>query len=187
MANREIRFVSGNPRKIREAHEILAQAEVAVIPVTYKIEELQTADVERLVRDKALRAFDHARRPLFVEHTGLHLAHLNGLPGGLTQVFWDTLEADRFANLFGASPDPTADAVTTIGYVDGQRFHSFAGAVRGVIAPVPRGPRDFQWDCVFIPDGAGETFAEMGQIEKNAISMRRKALDHFAAFLGEGS
>jgi len=58
----------------------------------------------------------------------------------------------------------------------------FEGEVSGRIAEAPRGPRGFQWDCVFIPDGFSQTFAEMGE-KKNDISMRRIAMDHFAKFL----
>ncbi|HIE1052061.1 TPA: non-canonical purine NTP pyrophosphatase, partial [Escherichia coli] len=50
---------------------------------------------------------------------------------------------------------------------------------------VPKGPRDFQWDCIFIPDGESETFAEMGD-RKNEISMRKKAFDKFKEYLLEG-
>ncbi|MFG7003113.1 non-canonical purine NTP pyrophosphatase, partial [Burkholderia pseudomallei] len=39
-----------------------------------------------------------------------------------------------------------------------------------------------QCDCVFVPDGSTQTFAEMGAA-KDDISMRRKALDLFAAHL----
>ena len=58
------------------------------------IEELQTIDTDKLVRDKAIKAFEHLGEPLFVEHTGLYLNKLNGSFGGLTQIFWDTLLAD---------------------------------------------------------------------------------------------
>ena len=51
------------------------------------------------MKDKTLKAFVRVGRSLFAEHTGLYLAHLSGLPGGLTQSFWDTLEADRFAEM----------------------------------------------------------------------------------------
>jgi XTP/dITP diphosphohydrolase len=149
---------------------------VTVIPLSIRIDELQTEDTERLVKDKMLKAFRQVGRPLFVEHTGLYLNHLNGLPGGLTQIFWDRLQADRFAELFGKSSDPTAVAKTVIGYTDARGFYSFNGEVPGRISDTPRGPRDFQWDCVFIPEGYTQTFSEMGEI-KNEISMRRLALD----------
>lgn len=179
MTNPTLRFVSRNKYKLDEAQTILAPSGVLVRPVEYAIEELQTEDVKRLVSDKVLKAFTKVGRPLFVEHTGLYLEQLGGLPGGLTQIFWDKLGAVRFTELFGSDQTKIVEARTVIGYLDGQRLHYFEGSVQGHIAPDPRGPRDFQWDCVFIPNGETETFAEMGD-RKNQLSMRRKALDLLA-------
>lgn len=183
----EVRFVSSNEHKIREAATILNAVGVTVIASAIKIEELQTKETERLVKDKVLKAFEKLGRPLFVEHTGLYLEHLHGFPGGLTQIFWDTLGADLFSELFGKlAPVKNAIARTMIGYCDGKKIHIFNGEIAGVIVPEPRGPRDFQWDCVFQPEKYSKTFAEMGD-EKNEISMRRQALDSFALHLGAGA
>lgn len=176
-----LRFVSRNRYKLAEAETILRPLGVEVVPVELTIEELQTTNTTELVRDKALKAFRTIGEPLFVEHTGLYLDHLNGLPGGLTQIFWDKLEADRFSTLFGGTKDK-AIAKTVIGYIDGKKCHLFEGQIEGTIASEPRGPRGFQWDCVFIPSGHEQTFAELGE-RKNDISMRRKALDMFAEYL----
>lgn len=178
----EIRFVSKNPFKLEEAATILSAAGVTVSPLRIAIEELQIDDAAVLVKDKTLKAFSRVGRSLFVEHTGLYLSHLSGLPGGLTEVFWNTLEADRFAELFGNSPDTSAVARTIIGYTDARNFYQFTGEISGRIAPQPKGSRMFQWDCVFIPEGETLTFAEMGD-RKNELSMRRRALDAFAQFL----
>jgi len=181
----DIRFLSSNVHKIREVEAILGPVGVGVVPVPLKIEEIQTEDVQRLVRDKALRAFERIGRPVFVEHTGLHLPGLNGLPGGLTQIFWDRLQADSFAALVKGLGSRLITAKTVIGYCDSQNLHYFEGEVSGTVAELPAGPRDFQWDCVFIPDGFSQTFAELGE-RKNDISMRRLALDKFAIFLRGG-
>ncbi len=178
----EIRFLSGNKFKIGEASLILESVGVSVVPVEAKVEELQTEDTSRLVKDKALKAFEKIGRPLFVEHTGLYIDYMNGLPGGLTQIFWDTLQADKFTQLFGKDGENTLVAKTVIGFVDGKRFHLFEGSVKGHVPPEPIGNRDFQWDCVFVPEGESKTFAELGE-RKNEISMRKKALDQFASFL----
>jgi XTP/dITP diphosphohydrolase len=178
----EIRFVSNNEDKITEAKKILGD-EISVVESRRKIEELQTTDPSRLVRDKLLKAYRQIGRPLFVEHTGLHLDHLNGLPGGLTQIFWDALQADRFAELFGKlASNHNATARTSIAYCDGRKVFEFEGAIVGEITVIPRGPRHFQWDCVFQPTGRSETFAEMGD-KKNDISMRRIALEKLVAHL----
>lgn len=181
----KIRFMSGNKHKIGEVKSILAPVGVEVVPVRRKLEELQTDDVERLVRDKLTKAFELIGRPLFVEHTGLYLEGLNGLPAGLTQIFWDKLEADKFAALVEGLGNPVVVAKTVLGYCDGQQVHLFEGSVNGSVPKAPGGRRDFQWDCVFVPDGHTQTFAEMGDL-KNEISMRRKALDAFAAYLVSG-
>lgn len=174
--------MSGNAHKITEVQRILAPVGVDVVPVSRRIEELQTEDVESLVRDKLTKAFEAIGRPLFVEHTGLYLSGLNGLPAGLTQIFWDRLQADRFADLVAGLGDAKVTAKTVLGYCDGHKIHLFEGAIDGTVPRTPAGPTDFQWDCVFVPDGSTQTFAEMGTA-KDDISMRRKALDLFAAHL----
>jgi XTP/dITP diphosphohydrolase len=184
--NIEIRFVSDNPHKLAEAKEILGSKRISIIESKLKIEELQTTDTRNLVRDKLFKAYRKIGRPLFVEHTGLYLEHLGGLPGGLTQIFWDTLKADRFAELFGNAPNNNAAARTAIAYCDGRKVHEFEGEIVGQIAAEPRGSREFQWDCVFQPAGYSRTFAEMGD-EKNKISMRRIALEKLAAYLTKDS
>jgi len=181
----KIRFLSSNPHKIEEIVTILEPVDVEVVPVSSKIDEIQTADVQALVRDKCIKAFQEVGRPLFVEHTGLKIKALNDFPGGLTQIFWDTIQADRFSELFGNTRKSVVVAETLIGFCDGRCFHYFKGRVSGTIPQKPRGDRAFQWDCVFVPKNSTKTFAEMGPKKKNKISMRKKALDKFAKFLRE--
>lgn len=180
---KQIRFLSNNACKTKEVSEILKTLDVDVIPIARKIEELQTDNVNHLVKEKALKAFKIIGRPLFVEHTGLFIDKINQLPGGLTQVFWDKLLADKFAELLGADVgESKAKAITTICYIDGKNTHIFDGEVEGSIISVPKGNRKFQWDCIFVPDGYNQTFAEMGAL-KNNISMRKTALMKLADFL----
>lgn len=179
----EIRMVSSNPEKIKETEEILKGSKINLIPVNFKIEELQTDDVNRLIRDKILIAFKKIGKPVFVEHTGLYIDYLNGFPGGLTQIFWDTLKEDKFAKIVGGFPDTKLTAKTRIAFCDGKQLYFFEGEVRGTVPKTPRGPRAFQWDCVFIPDGENETFAEMGSTRKNLISMRKNAFDEFKKYI----
>ena len=66
-----------------------------------------------------------------------------------------------------------------------ENFKIFEGKINGCITNHPKGDRTFQWDCIFIPDGKNMTFAEMGTLEKNKISMRKQALTEFAKYLNE--
>ena len=176
-------FVSRNKHKHEEATRFLSTLGISVEANYLEIHELQTVDTEALVRDKATRAFARLGRPLFVEHTGLYLDALNGFPGGLTQIFWDTLKKERFSELFASETD-VVKAVTHIGYVDGRRVHIFRGEIEGRIVSPPRIDHGFQWDCVFRPNGFEQTFSEMGE-KKNEISMRSIALEKLRDHLDE--
>ena len=180
----KIHFVSKNEHKIREVQEILSDVCVEVVPAKYSINEIQTEDVDSLVRDKLLKAFKIVGRPVFVEHTGLYIESVNDFPGGLTQIFWDKLQADKFSELLGHLNNTSLIAKTVIAYCDTKKIHLFEGKIEGNIAPEPKGDRAFQWDCVFIPKGFKETFAELGE-KKNEISMRKIAFDKFKEFLME--
>lgn len=175
----ELRFISGNKYKLSEAKSILSPLGFDVLPIALKIEEIQTKDIPSLVTDKCVKAFQLVGRPLFVEHTGLFMEALGGFPGGLTEVFWETVQADRFCDLFGGT---ALTARTVVGYCDGKKLHQFSGEVSGTVAASPLGSRDFQWDCVFLPAGHGQTFAELGD-KKNEISMRKIAFDSFSHHL----
>ena len=95
-------FVSQNPDKISEAISLCAPRGIEIEPYKEKVEELQTDDSKRLVRDKLLKAFRRVKRKLIVEHTGLRIHDFGGLPAGLTQIFWDKLKADGFCRYFPA-------------------------------------------------------------------------------------
>ncbi|PIC01736.1 non-canonical purine NTP pyrophosphatase [Caulobacter sp. X] len=179
----KIHFLSSNPHKIAESKAILEPLGFEIAPTRTSIAEIQTSKIDDLIRHKLLKAFYQIGRPIFVEHTSLSIDSINGFPGGLTQIFWDTLEADRVSELFGQGNNTGVTATTHIGYCDGKKIWPFSGEVRGHIAPTPRGDRSFQWDCIFVPEGGTETFAEMGTGRKNEISMRRRALDAFAKHL----
>jgi len=178
----EISFVTKNPHKAKEVETILGNIGVSIVHTPLTIHEIQTEDIKHIVRDKVLKAFKQVGRPVFIEHTGLYIDSLHGFPGGLTQVFWDKLKADKFSELFGRLENTSLTAKTVIAFCDAKKVYIFEGEVEGNIAPEPRGNKDFQWDCVFIPKGFQKTFAEMGEM-KNEISMRKLAFDNFREFL----
>lgn len=178
----KIYFVSNNKYKINETNKLMKELGVNIEGVSLKINEIQSRDIQLIAKDKALKAFKQIKRPLFVEQTGLYMEDFGNLPGGLTQIVWDSLEADKFCDYFGKRANTKAKAVTTIAYCDGIKIHFFQGQIQGKIVDKPRGDRSFQWDCVFQPDKYNETFAEMGE-KKNEISMRRIAMKEFAEYL----
>jgi XTP/dITP diphosphohydrolase len=175
-------FLTKNDPKFQEFTKLFLGTGYSIRKAPIPIEEIQTEDMEALVSDKVIKAYEKLRRPVFVDHTGLHLDVLAGFPGGLTEIFWNRLKNERLAQLFGNTAVTAVTAVTLIGYCDGKSLSVFRGEVAGMIALEPRGPDVFQWDPVFIPDGHSKTFAELGD-EKNQISMRHLAVNQFIAYL----
>jgi len=180
----DIYFLSSNPNKITEIKSILNSDAFNVIDVNIKINEIQSEDMEEIVVDKALKAFSKIGRKVLVEQTGLLLNDFANLPGGLTQIFWDALEAENFCKYFSNTETAKVTAKTVLAYCDGKKIYTFDGSLQGIIVKEPRGDRAFQWDCVFQPDGFDKTFAEMGE-RKNEISMRRLALEKLRTFMEE--
>ena len=163
--------------------KILSSAIIQICGYSVKINEIQSESMDAIAVDKALKAYEKLRRPLIVEQTGLLISDFGNLPGGLTQVFWDALQADKFCRYFSTgSAEVTAE--TVLAFCDGKKIYTFTGSKEGTIVKVPRGNRDFQWDCVFQPRGYDKTFAEMGEI-KNTLSMRKIALEKLRVFLEE--
>lgn len=58
----------------------------------------------------------------------------------------------------------------------------FEGIIKGKIVK-PRGESNFGWDPIFVPEGFGKTFAEMGVEEKNKISHRKIVLEKLKKYI----
>ncbi len=81
-------------------------------------------------------------------------------------------------NLLAAYSDKTAYAQCIFSYSQGPDAVpvTFVGRTHGRIVTA-RGPSNFGWDPVFLPDGFEETFAEMAPATKNTISHRFRSLE----------
>ena len=60
---------------------------------------------------------------------------------------------------------------------DGIAQEDFSGSVEGRITDSLRGTGGFGYDPLFIPDGYGQTFGELGEAVKNHLSHRARALE----------
>ncbi|MEX0811587.1 MAG: non-canonical purine NTP pyrophosphatase [Chitinophagales bacterium] len=170
----EITLVTSNKYKTQEISEIAKPYNIKIIGHDCKIEELQTDNRFNLIKNKVLKAFEEIKIPVIVDHASLEIDSLNGMPGPLTQLFWDRLKGD-LCNISMTLGMPTAKAICTIGYCDGKMIHTEEAQVTGKISSSPKGSRKFQWDTIFIPDGQTKTYGEMSVAEKNLISQRQKA------------
>lgn len=170
----KIYFVTVNDFKAKEVPHFLRGTGADLHVVRRPIQEILNSDLSVIVKDKALKAYQEFGRPCVVEHGGLMIDALNGLPGGLSKVVWDRV-GDKICNFLDPADSRAATAQSAIGYCDGQRIHVFIGETRGTIAEQSRGDYKFQWDPIFIPAGQDKTYAELGFPEKCKYSQAADA------------
>lgn len=171
---KQMKFVTGNPNKVKEAQMILG---ITLDQVDISIEEIQTCDVETAVNHKVREAYSRLGKPVMVEDSGLVFEAWNGLPGALVKWFEKTVGLAGMARMLDPFPVRRAVAQCFVGLGDGSKFIIGKGEVSGEIAESPRGKNGFGWDTLFIPEGHDRTFAEMTADEKNEISHRKRAFE----------
>jgi XTP/dITP diphosphohydrolase len=86
----------------------------------------------------------------------------------------------RFRCVIALTPVPDHPAKTSSPVCEANeaelQTQLFSGACEGRIIDGPRGAGGFGYDPLFVPNGFAETFAELGEEQKNRVSHRSKAL-----------
>lgn len=143
--------------------------------------EIQSLSIEEVAIYAAIEAYQHIRRPLIVEDTGLFIPSLNGFPGSLSSLVYSMIGIEGVLVLLKEKTDRTAFFETTVAYFDGQQLKTFKGKVEGVILDSPRGEMGFGFDPIFSPSERYPlSFAQMSLEDKNTISHRAQAFRKFA-------
>ncbi len=152
---------------------------------------------------KAHAIADYTGLPAVADDSGLCVDALNGMPGVLS-ARWAGGHGDDRANLelvlaqVADVPDSRLGAqfVCAAALVvpgsgapgsglpgSGAREWVVTGHVEGRLVRVPRGSGGFGYDPIFLPDGFGQTTAEMTAEAKDAISHRGRAFRALAPFI----
>lgn len=175
-----ITFITGNAKKAERIREILP------IELNHKkvdLIEIQSMDVREVVRYKVLEAYKHVQGPVLVEDVSLRFNALGKLPGPYVKSFLEQIDNEGLCKWLDGYTDRSAVAHVCFGLYDGNEIHFFENEKSGIIAPEPRGPKDFGWDPIFIPEGSQLTYAELGSVGSIPFSMRRPALKKLEEFL----
>ncbi len=187
-------IASHNPGKVREIEELVAPYAIDVVSAGALglPEPEETGD--NFAANAALKAHaaaTGAKLPALADDSGLVVAALDGAPGiysarwaGPTKDFG--LAMRRVEDALAGKPDRDAAFVCAlaVAWPDGA-LAGFEGRVDGTLVWPPRGTRGFGYDPMFLPRGGAETFGEMDQTAKHAISHRaiafRKLVDGLLA------
>ena len=193
----EIRAVLGSMYDIKGLKDIGCHDDIPETGNTFEANALQ----------KALYVKEHFGLDCFADDSGLQVEALNGEPGVYSARYAaqngkiagenkDDDNMDALLKKLSVIPPveitdgPLAGAQgwkacfrTCIALVqEGEKYY-FDGIVNGHIICEKRGNGGFGYDPIFIPEGYGKTFAELGTEVKNGISHRAHAVAKLAEFL----
>ncbi|HND88839.1 MAG TPA: non-canonical purine NTP diphosphatase [Saprospiraceae bacterium] len=184
-------FATNNPHKAQEVEQILGgRYQVKTlrdIGCTEEIEETEdTLEGNALLKARYVKT--HYGYDCFSEDTGLEVEALNGQPGVHTARYaGPQRSADDNMNLLlsnlAGKENRRARFRTVIALIRGEQEMLLEGICPGSIAIEKSGTGGFGYDPVFVPEGHGQSFAQLGEEVKNRISHRALATEKLVQLL----
>ena len=193
-------FATNNAHKLEEIRAILGHSHdiLSLSDIQCHADIPETADtLEGNALQKARYVWDHYHLSVFADDTGLEVDALGGAPGVYSARYAGGAGHDSEANMakllreMHGHTDRTARFRTVIALIladgsdKGFSEHLFEGKVEGRIATERQGSEGFGYDPLFVPDGYGESFAQLGTAIKNRISHRARAVARLTDFLSK--
>ncbi len=194
---KEIVLASGNPGKVREINQLLAELDLQVRPQgefgVADAEETGLTFVENALL-KARNAASHTGLPAIADDSGIEVDALNGAPGIYSARYAGTGASDQanLEKLLDALRE-VAEAARTARFQCLMVYLRHAedptplicqGTWEGRILFEPRGDNGFGYDPVFYVPTHDCSSAELAPDVKNTLSHRGQALRQLVAALG---
>jgi XTP/dITP diphosphohydrolase len=153
-----------------------------------EIEETGTTFLEN-ARLKALGISSRIAGWVLSDDSGLEVDALDGAPGVWSSSFGgeegnhSRNNAKLIAEMAGKADRAARFRCTMVLARGGEEVAHFSGTVEGRLVDEVHGTGGFGYDPLFVPDGHDQTFAELGDVTKNSLSHRSRALRQVVGFL----
>ena len=188
-------FASNNSNKIAEIQALVPKSiEILSLKDIGCTEEIpETAET---IEGNAILKANYVTKKYgfncFSDDSGLEIDFLNGAPGVFSARFAGEQKNDKdniikvLRELDGVK-NRKAQFKTVIALnLNGQQ-NLFKGIIKGTITETEKGNQGFGYDPIFLPINYTNTFAELNQSEKSAISHRGQAVAQLLDFLNKNS
>lgn len=184
-------FATNNAHKMEEVSAIVGdKIELLSMKDINCHEEIpETADtLEGNALLKARFIYERFGMDCFADDTGLEVEALGGAPGIRSARYagdGHDSEANmrKLLNELENVENRRAQFRTVFALIINGKEHLFEGIVKGEIIRCRKGDSGFGYDPIFLPEGCKQTFAEMGNEQKNKISHRALATHKLCNFL----
>ncbi len=178
----ELEFITSNSVKMDAARRVLNKYGIKVRQRSLHLEEIQELDVRKVAQYKARYASNKAKDMFMVEDSGVKINALNGFPGALLKLTFETLGEDGILTLVkGRKRAASFINVAVLYEPKFECFKTFETVLRGRLAEGIRGNKIKGWsiDRIFIPNGWKKTVAEMSCMEYDRFWKETFANNHY--------
>ena len=128
-----IEYVTGNESKFKTALAYLEPLRIHINQKVLEIEEIQSDSIVKVSEDKAKKAFEIVRLPLFVNDSGWEIPILKGFPGPYMKYMNDWFSPEDFLRLMEGRSDRRIILKQVITYIDEKGTKVFEHDTEGVI------------------------------------------------------
>lgn len=191
MERRKLILSTGNPHKVVEIKDILKELPIEVLSKDdLGFKEFDVEEDGKTLEENAIKKAKELKKKVegmvMADDTGLFVDYLGEEPGIKSARYSGptaTDEKNRIKLLHELEGVPmekrNATFKTVIALItEDHRTITVYGQCKGYIGFEEKGDSGFGYDPIFIIEGYGKTFAELGEDIKNKISHRAKALDN---------
>lgn len=174
-----ITFITGNQKKAEYLEKYLW------FPIEHKkidLEEIQSLDLSKIIKHKAIQAYNTLGSPILVEDVSLEFSALGKLPGTFIRFFVEELSMEQICRLLDGK-DRSAIARCMFGYYDGKLLEFFEWELKWTISEMPAGNGGFGFDQIFIPEWYNVTRAELSEEDDRKTYLQIKPFEKLREFL----
>ncbi len=130
---------TGNAEKFLIGKTAFAKQGIELVQAVYETDEIQGEDAEKIIRDKASKAFGLAGQPLIVTDDSWNIPALNGFPGAYMKSVNHWFKPEDFLALMASKTDHTIYLDQAVAYIDELETVIFQNRIVGSIVDTPRG------------------------------------------------
>jgi XTP/dITP diphosphohydrolase len=150
----QLLYITGNKSKFEHAKEVLKAYNIDLVQQSEKFDEIQSDSVEEIAIDKAQKAFEIIKKPLFINDAGWIIPSLNGFPGPYMKFVNKWFTSQDFLNLMQDKTDRRIIFRQLLVYTDGKKTKTFVDDQEGEILMKEQGENGESSDKIitFVPE-----------------------------------
>jgi non-canonical purine NTP pyrophosphatase (RdgB/HAM1 family) len=179
----KIFYVTGNQTKFDNAQNLMNELGINLEQAELDIPEVQSVSLEIVAANKARKAFNILKKPLFVNDAGWLITALNGFPGPYMKYVNKWLTSEDFISLMRTHENREVILRDAIVYIDDQEIKTFVQDTKGVILNEVRGSGKHPSESVISLSDNGLSIAEENERGIFFFESEKKVWEEFAAWL----